>query len=78
MSRLTQNQVVTPSVRKKVLIGIVIDVVTNDEHPIITEPVKTFLVGLQIRRVDDTSSSPKSIKILSTTRPFKFRFTYCW
>tara|TARA_A200000159_G_scaffold134620_1_gene133287 strand:+ start:664 stop:1869 length:1206 start_codon:yes stop_codon:yes gene_type:complete len=64
MSRLTQaNQVVTPSVRKKVLIGIVIDVVTNDEHPIITEPAKTFLVGAaKIRRVDDTSSSPNQLR----------------
>ena len=65
MSRLQQASCVRVSkaTRKKVLIGIVLDVVMNAENDIISEEAKRYLIGsAKIRRVDDVTSSPNQLR----------------
>ena len=74
MSRLTQSSAISGrSIRtpKKVNIGIVIDVITNDEHPTIKETgVKsedndtrnvTDIGAAKLRRLDDITSNPEQL-----------------
>ena len=64
MSRLQQaSGRVSKATRKKVLIGIVLDVVMNEENDIISEEAKRYLIGsAKIRRVDDVTSSPNQLR----------------